>query len=387
MSDIRTLLERRQTELHAPAGSFERLILRRDRKRRNQRIAAGVVGIAVFVAAVWIVTSGAWFDRTTTPADKPAEKPAGKTAEDVARDFIYETAFFETDLAVRHLVNDAAVSGLGLDGLEQFRRWLSFNEATGFQVIPTSCEKTGSSSLGTYVRCMFDFHGLRSEAIGRGPYSGSYFDVLVAHHIVEYGRVLDVSAYLEIAKFGPQMWDPFADWVSTTYPEDVAVMYTNDNLTDYRLTPESIRLWEKHTREYVDTRPTETGSTAAPASAGTPDVQRPVACSFVQPRARGHLELTYVVGQIEGQIEVRFVLRQMTLPGHRWRIVLRHANGGPPGPDDWRVFFEGTRLARGDSGDITVQRSVVNRTSVDIVEAKARDIQTGQFCRVQAGLA
>jgi hypothetical protein len=41
---------------------------RRDRKRRNKRITAGVVGIAVFVAAVWIVTSGVWFDRTQTPA-------------------------------------------------------------------------------------------------------------------------------------------------------------------------------------------------------------------------------------------------------------------------------------------------------------------------------
>jgi len=41
---------------------------RRDRKRRNQRIAAGVVGIGVFVAAVWIVTSGGPFERTAAPA-------------------------------------------------------------------------------------------------------------------------------------------------------------------------------------------------------------------------------------------------------------------------------------------------------------------------------
>jgi hypothetical protein len=76
MSEIRTLLERKQTELHAPAGSFERLILRRDRKRRNQRIAAGVVGIAVFVAAIWIVTTGLSLDRTETPADPGETGPA-----------------------------------------------------------------------------------------------------------------------------------------------------------------------------------------------------------------------------------------------------------------------------------------------------------------------
>ena len=45
--------------------TVEWTLRRRDRKRRNQRIAAGVVGIAVFVAAVWIVTSGLSLDRST----------------------------------------------------------------------------------------------------------------------------------------------------------------------------------------------------------------------------------------------------------------------------------------------------------------------------------
>jgi hypothetical protein len=49
-----------------PEPAFERLVLRRDRKRRNNRIAAGIVGIAVFVAAVWIVTSAGSLDRSET---------------------------------------------------------------------------------------------------------------------------------------------------------------------------------------------------------------------------------------------------------------------------------------------------------------------------------
>jgi dipeptidyl aminopeptidase/acylaminoacyl peptidase len=43
------------------------MLRRGERKRRSQRIAAGVVGIAVFVAAVWIVTTGGPFDPTQTP--------------------------------------------------------------------------------------------------------------------------------------------------------------------------------------------------------------------------------------------------------------------------------------------------------------------------------
>lgn len=207
-------------------------------------------GGALTVAAVLIVATGLPFDRAQTPADKPTRNPEGKTAEEVATDFVYEIAFFETDLAVRHLANDHAVARLGLDGIGEFRRWLSFNEATGFQVIPTSCEKTGSSSLGTYVRCMFDFHTLRSEAIGRGPYSGSYFDLVVHETPQEWGAIRDVSGTVELAKVVPEMWDPFTEWVSTTYPQDVTVMY--DNLRNYRMTPRSIRLWEQHTREYVE---------------------------------------------------------------------------------------------------------------------------------------
>jgi hypothetical protein len=44
-------LERAAERFVAPEGSFERLALRRDRKRRNQRVVAGVLGIAVFALA------------------------------------------------------------------------------------------------------------------------------------------------------------------------------------------------------------------------------------------------------------------------------------------------------------------------------------------------
>jgi hypothetical protein len=46
------------------------------------------------------------------------------------------------------------------------------------------------------------------------------------------------------------MWEPFSDWIAKTYPEDGAVMYTPD-YGDFELSKESIRLWERHTKEYV----------------------------------------------------------------------------------------------------------------------------------------
>jgi WD40-like Beta Propeller Repeat len=75
MTDYRTVLERDLARVGPAPFGFDDVARRRDRKRRNQRIAAGVVGIAVFVAAIWIVTSGGWFDRTQQPAIQPTRTP------------------------------------------------------------------------------------------------------------------------------------------------------------------------------------------------------------------------------------------------------------------------------------------------------------------------
>ena len=47
-------VERAAERFRLPEGSFERLALRRDRKRRNQRIRAGVFGIAIAIALGWL---------------------------------------------------------------------------------------------------------------------------------------------------------------------------------------------------------------------------------------------------------------------------------------------------------------------------------------------
>jgi hypothetical protein len=69
---VRVAVER----LAPPEPSYGRLIRRRDRKRRNQRIAAGIVGTLVFVPAIWIVTSGLSLDRSET-AVVPGEHVTG----------------------------------------------------------------------------------------------------------------------------------------------------------------------------------------------------------------------------------------------------------------------------------------------------------------------
>jgi hypothetical protein len=67
MTDYRPVLEHDLARVGPAPFTFDDVARRRDRKRRNQRISAGVVGMAVFVAAVWIVTTGGPFDRARTP--------------------------------------------------------------------------------------------------------------------------------------------------------------------------------------------------------------------------------------------------------------------------------------------------------------------------------
>ena len=86
MIDDRDLLERALGRFEPQPGLTERVYRRRDRKRRNQRIAAGIVGIAVFAASIWIMTSGGLFDRTQTPAvPGPAETGPAETGPPPAR--------------------------------------------------------------------------------------------------------------------------------------------------------------------------------------------------------------------------------------------------------------------------------------------------------------
>jgi len=80
MTDRFDVLERYALLFDAPEPSFEGFLRRRDRRRRNQRLAAGVVGIAMFVAAIWVVTSGGFIDRTRggqQPATSGPTSPSG----------------------------------------------------------------------------------------------------------------------------------------------------------------------------------------------------------------------------------------------------------------------------------------------------------------------
>lgn len=55
MPDPRSILEREERRIELPADAFERLQGRLGRRRRNRRLSAGLVGIAVFAGALTVL--------------------------------------------------------------------------------------------------------------------------------------------------------------------------------------------------------------------------------------------------------------------------------------------------------------------------------------------
>lgn len=76
MIDEHELISRAVEVQAPPEPSFERLLGRRDRKRRNQRIRAGVLGVAIAIAVGWLGVNAI---RSTAPV--PADPPDDRSGD------------------------------------------------------------------------------------------------------------------------------------------------------------------------------------------------------------------------------------------------------------------------------------------------------------------
>ena len=218
----------------------------RRKQERKRKLGAFAVAAAIGLVAVALILVIRPGENATIPANKPsAVNPADAEEVRVATGFLEAFGAFDAERARTYLADFADITGMtegkGVEGLSLMT---SFLEAQGYEQTITSCVASTFAS-DTNVHCEFDFHAIRSDEIGLGPFSGSYFDVTVRD-----GEISRASMFWEIEKFSPQMWEPFRDWVSATYPKDFAVMYIEGG-SNFRLTEESIRLWEQRTREYV----------------------------------------------------------------------------------------------------------------------------------------
>jgi hypothetical protein len=250
MPELREVFEMATKQIEPDLDAWREQQDRQRRTARNRKIGTFVVVAAIALAAVAAIIVNREAGRTT-PADdsqQPSLNPtttADPGAIAAAEGFFGAFGAFDSEKAISYLADDADLSSLDARTIGGLPRELDFLQATGYQQRLVSCGVSRTGLSGTVVGCTFDFHAIRSDEIGRGPYPGSF------NFTVRDGEIVRVSLEWDIDKFSPQVWEPFAAWVLKEYPRDAVAMYNADQ-TNFVLTKKSIRLWREHTREYVN---------------------------------------------------------------------------------------------------------------------------------------
>jgi hypothetical protein len=211
--------------------------------RPSRRILVGAAAVVVLLigALVFFQNRGEApvADDTPVVTTLPEAAPAPL---DVANGLMaaYSTANLEQ--AGSLVTSDFDLTAFMGDDLS--RQW---DSATGFRVITDPCVQIAGSTDGASVRCPYSWHGIRSDEMGLGPYGGNWFDFTIVDGKVDSQQG---NYEFETNNFSAEVWEPFAAWVLSAYPDDVPVMYKSSQ-TDYKLSAESIQLWEQHSQEYV----------------------------------------------------------------------------------------------------------------------------------------
>jgi hypothetical protein len=204
-------------------------------------IAAAAV---LLIVVVGVITQVGRDDR-----DDPTPVASGVPApEDVTTAFMQAYGDLDADRAMGYLSNEVVTEEFGSP--ELFRARLQVLEANRWQQTTQGCTRTAETSTGVTVECAYEYHGLGSEELGRGPYGENEWIF-----IVRDGRI--VASHNDVAYdtngYDVEMWEPFQQWVSTTHPEDFDAMYASGG-SDLVLDDTSARLWKQHLDEYLATR-------------------------------------------------------------------------------------------------------------------------------------
>jgi hypothetical protein len=227
-------------------GALERQQKRQVRTARNRRFGAFAIAAAIGVVALVLIVVIGPGKEPTIPADTSPPITTEADAANIAAGFVTAIGSLDAEQAITYLAEDADLTGMVTpatsEGLRSLVSWFS---ATGYKQTLDACTVVANVPETIFVSCSIDFYGLRSDEIGRGPFGGSAYSINVHE-----GRVTGARLDFNTFKFSPRVWEPFANWVSKTYPKDAAVMYT-DGMRDYSLTDRSIRLWEQRNKEWV----------------------------------------------------------------------------------------------------------------------------------------
>ena len=197
MIEERELFERAVQRFAPVDGSFERLIDRRDRKKRNQRIAAAVVGIA---AALAVALTGASLLRSASqPATPPPPPPVSNGDVSFVGSNLIDFSDDLNDFGILFVVDPAGGKP----------RKLLDTECPSDPDITTSCGHVGIGSVdwspdGTRV----------AYTLFGGPGSSGERDGIYVMEI-EHERVRQVTSCTDPCVYQDELdWSPDGSWIA-----------------------------------------------------------------------------------------------------------------------------------------------------------------------------
>jgi WD40 repeat protein len=319
MNETRDLLERVGDRFAFPSGAFERLEHRRDRKRRNRRIAAGVAGIAIFAALVFGLARATLGGSGSLPA-VPDQSPSPSIQTEGLPPIIGDNevvtgdrgplqAFDRTTGERRTLVTcqDPCVTITGY-ALSADRRWLAYELYTCGPRASEPCEPEGgiwvTNALGEHTQLT---HSCRPEACYRTIWAWS-----------------PVGATLAVG----DAWDPTNLFTIDPQSGERTQIANDDNVTAFAWSRDGNRVAYAASAIHVVEVPTGRSTTLSDAlgsvdtMAWSPDGSGLLVDSF----ARGHVLLTV-----------------LDTDGSDQRTLLEAAPGEGPGAPAWSP--DGNRIA------------------------------------------
>ena len=166
-------------------------------------------------------------------------------AERIATGFLDAWVAHDADEAVAYL-SDAAITEMW-GSPERLRAEFAMLEALGSDLTITGCEPGDDPTSGASLRCTYDHHVLGSEEIGLLPFTDGHWDLTIRDGTID--SVVQAGLSETYAEFSQRFSVPFFHWIRNVHPADVPSMYEG---SVWRLTDESVRLWERHTREFVE---------------------------------------------------------------------------------------------------------------------------------------
>ena len=183
-------------------------------------------------------------DRTGTPADSVD----AQAAVDVASGFMAAIAAYDAPRAESYLADDARIQlrNITLD-VESVGPHLRWTRAAEFRVLPGRCALERVSAPEVAVACLYDIHGLGSERLGRGPFTGNVMRL----DVVDGEIVIGVENWGS-DEFETTMWEPCTAWLLSNHADEADLMYDDwPGAMRPALTERSTTLWAKNVDRYV----------------------------------------------------------------------------------------------------------------------------------------